>query len=254
MLLSSAKKGQTPYKTFIMYGFVVWCLGALVGAEPTWSNATMQETFMRRAITLAKHAKAAGGAPYGALIADPTQAKVLAEGRNHVQNNPIWHGEMDSIDQLSRLINGSVVDVAGGLELYTTAEPCPMCMGAIAWSGFGRVYFGTSIPFIMSQNQSQINIRAADIVAATSFRDIIVSGGLLHEETDLLYSNTNIGTHGHQHDEHGKHAHEHEYSSFYRNSEGDGNRPAQAAAALPRRLRRVNSEVPGSGLGTDTDM
>ena len=89
---------------------------------------------MRRAIVLAREAEAAGGEPYGALIADASGA-IVAEGRNHASNNPLWHGETSAIANLSRLINTSVYDVAGNLTLYTTAEPCPMCMGAILWSG-----------------------------------------------------------------------------------------------------------------------
>ena len=45
---------------------------------------------MRRCIELAKEAVAAGGAPYGALIADPASGKIVVEGRNHAAMNPIW--------------------------------------------------------------------------------------------------------------------------------------------------------------------
>ena len=96
---------------------------------------------MRRAIVLAREAEAAGGEPYGALIADAS-GTIVAEGRNHASNNPLWHGETSAIANLSRLINTSVYDVAGNLTLYTTAEPCPMCMGAILWSGFAAVVYG----------------------------------------------------------------------------------------------------------------
>jgi tRNA(Arg) A34 adenosine deaminase TadA len=93
-------------------------------------SARTMEHLMRRAIVLAREAEAAGGEPYGALIADASGA-IVAEGRNHASNNPLWHGETSAIANLSRLINTSVYDVAGNLTLYTTAEPCPMCMGAI---------------------------------------------------------------------------------------------------------------------------
>ena len=53
------------------------------------------------------------------------------------------HGEMDAINRLSDLLNASggasVYKVAPTLELYTSAEPCPMCAAAISWSLFGRV-------------------------------------------------------------------------------------------------------------------
>jgi tRNA(adenine34) deaminase len=151
------------------------------------SNATMQARFMRRAIELALEGEAAGNDPYGALIADPTRGAIVAEGSNHATHNPIWHGEMSAIANLSALSAASVYAVAGELELYTTAEPCPMCMAAIGWSGFGAVLFGTSIPFIIGQGQAQINVRAAEIAAHTPMHNITLVGGVLANETNPLY-------------------------------------------------------------------
>ena len=52
-------------------------------------------------------------------------------------------------------------DIAPSLVLITTAEPCPMCAGAIEWAGFAAVYYGSSIPFISSQKQNQVGPAAA---------------------------------------------------------------------------------------------
>lgn len=144
---------------------------------------------MRRCIQLAEEAQAAGGSPYGALIADPTRGIIVVEGSNHAAHNPIWHGEMAAINNLSQVLppNKSVYSVASGLELYTTAEPCSMCMSAISWSGFGRVIYGTSIPYIASQGLNQIEIRATDVAKATSFHNISVIGGVLSNVTNQLY-------------------------------------------------------------------
>eukprot|EP00937_MAST-01D_sp_MAST-1D-sp2_P006137 g6137.t1 len=133
----------------------------------------MQERFMRRAIELALDAERLGGDPYGALIADPTKGVIVAEGHNHAAHNPIWHGEMAAIANLSALqsANESVYAVAGNLELYTTAEPCPMCMSAIEWAGFGAVVYGASIPFVTSTGRKQIQVRATDI-RARSAKDV----------------------------------------------------------------------------------
>jgi tRNA(Arg) A34 adenosine deaminase TadA len=105
---------------------------------------------------------------------------------------------MDAINVLSAKVK-NVYDVAPNLELYTSAEPCPMCMSAILWSGFGRVYYGTSIAHLEEQHLDQIDIRAQYVAnAATSFRKVEIIGGLLSNETDPLY------------DQHGFH-HDHKY-------------------------------------------
>ena len=100
--------------------------------QQQWSNETQQARFMRRCVELADEAVDLGGAPFGCLIADPASGgRVLVEGRNHAGRNPIWHGEMDAIDSLAQFLKPQRVrDVAPSLELYTTAEPCAMCMGA----------------------------------------------------------------------------------------------------------------------------
>lgn len=142
---------------------------------------------MRRCIQLAREAEAKGGGPYGALIVDPALGAIVAEGRNHAGQNPIWHGEMAAITNLSMVLqNRSVYEAAPRLELYTSAEPCPMCMSAITWSGFGRVVYGTSIPFIAAHGGMQINIRATEVVASSN-KHIEVQGGVLANETDPLY-------------------------------------------------------------------
>ena len=202
------------------------------------SNRTMQEYFMRRAISLALDAQSKGSDPYGALIADPVAGRVVAEGRNHASHNPIWHGEMAAIANLSALSKQSVYTIAGELELYTTAEPCPMCMAAIGWSGFGAVLYGTSIPFIAAQGHDQINVRATDIAARTPMHNITVVGGVLEQECNQLYvagqggSATSRALRGVAHDS--AHRHSHDHSGAYE---------LAATAELNDRLGRVISDI-----------
>eukprot|EP00658_Telonema_sp_P-2_P065203 TRINITY_DN54507_c0_g1_i1.p1 TRINITY_DN54507_c0_g1~~TRINITY_DN54507_c0_g1_i1.p1 ORF type:complete len:208 (-),score=24.76 TRINITY_DN54507_c0_g1_i1:309-932(-) len=170
-----------------------------------WSNRTMQESYMHIALGLAQEAIASGGAPYGALIADPGSDQVVAIGRNHAGQNPIWHGEIAAITNLSTWLNETgrrTVDVAPSLELYTTAEPCPMCMSAIAWSGFGRVVYGTSIPFIEHHGGKQIGLRATEVAAravAGGLETTRVVGGVLAPLTNQLYLNASIEMLSHRH-------------------------------------------------------
>ena len=175
-------------------------------ASARWSNRSEQQMYMRRAIQLAIDTTAAQSR-YAALIVDPSCGEVLAQGSNHAAQDPIWHGEMAAIANLSRILkprNVSVYTAAPSLELYTTAEPCPMCMSAIVWSGFGRVVYGTSIPYIESQGHEQIGIRAAQVlgalqttriewlvvqVAQATTKNVSVVGGVLAQETNKLYRN-----------------------------------------------------------------
>ena len=115
---------------------------------------------------------------------------IVAEGANAASLNPIWHGEMMAITNLSQRSPGvSVYELAPKLDLYTSAEPCPMCAGAIAWSGFRSVVYGTSIQYITQQGQEQIDISAEHVFSKTPFHNITTVGGVLHEETDKLYQN-----------------------------------------------------------------
>jgi tRNA(Arg) A34 adenosine deaminase TadA len=76
---------------------------------------------------------------------------------------------------------------AAGLVLYTTAEPCPMCMAAILWAGIGTVVFGTDIPTLVRCGWGQIDIRAEEVAKRTPFTECRLVGGVLREECDALF-------------------------------------------------------------------
>ena len=139
------------------------------------------EQYMRKAIRLAgnnpKH-------PFGALVVDPKRGVVVAEGWNRSVLNPTWHGEMDAINKCAS--TNAKIDWTK-LTLYTTAEPCAMCQGAVAWTGISRVVFGSSIPFLKSLNWWSIDIRAEDLARRVAFRSCAVVGGVLEEECNKLF-------------------------------------------------------------------
>mmetsp|Transcript_4487 Transcript_4487/g.11454 ORF Transcript_4487/g.11454 Transcript_4487/m.11454 type:complete len:201 (-) Transcript_4487:270-872(-) len=181
----------------VMAAVVALGAGAPVGTNheqaAPWSNATRTAFFMRQAIGLAKEAVREGGAPFGALIVDPVEDAVVVVGKNHAGQNPLWHGEMDAMNALAaQLAPRPVFGNAGGLELYTTAEPCPMCAAAVVWSGFGRVVFGSSIAYLETYGTHQMNITATAVVASADFGSTVVDGGVLHNETDPLYTNLSM--------------------------------------------------------------
>jgi guanine deaminase len=99
----------------------------------------MAEEFMRRAIALAlENIRSAQGGPFGALIVK--DGRVLAEGTNRVTttNDPTAHSEIVAIREACRTLGTFQLS---GCDLYTTCEPCPMCLGAIYWARPARVFY-----------------------------------------------------------------------------------------------------------------
>jgi tRNA(Arg) A34 adenosine deaminase TadA len=97
------------------------------------------ERHLRRAIALAAEARAAGDMPYGSLLVGPA-GEVLAEDRNTVltERDIAAHPELKLARWAARQLDA---DAARGTTMYTSCQPCPMCTGAIARSGLGRVVF-----------------------------------------------------------------------------------------------------------------
>ena len=82
------------------------------------------------------------GGPFGSVIV--RDGKVVGRGHNRVllNHDPTCHGEMEAIRDACR--NLGTHDLSGAI-LYTTAEPCPMCMGGILWANIRKVYYGCTI-------------------------------------------------------------------------------------------------------------
>jgi tRNA(adenine34) deaminase len=138
------------------------------------------EVHMRGAIRLAGNNPKY---PFAALLVDE-QKGVVAEGWNRSVQNPTWHGEMDAINKCAAA--NPKIDWTK-LTLYTTAEPCAMCQGAVAWAGIKRVVFGSSIPFLKSLNWWAIDIRAEELARLAAFRECVVVGGVLEEDCNKLF-------------------------------------------------------------------
>jgi tRNA(Arg) A34 adenosine deaminase TadA len=100
----------------------------------------MSSPFMARAIQLAiENVRSGQGGPFGAVVVK--DGSVIAEGVNQVTltNDPTAHAEVLAIRQACQKVGFFELK---GCELYTSCEPCPMCLGAIYWARFSRVYFG----------------------------------------------------------------------------------------------------------------
>lgn len=99
--------------------------------------------YMKMAIREAEKGIRAGhGGPFGSVIVK--DGKVISKGHNHViqKQDATCHGEMEAIRKASKKLHS--FDLSG-CELYTTGEPCPMCLGAILWSNISKVYYGCNV-------------------------------------------------------------------------------------------------------------
>lgn len=102
------------------------------------------EKFMRRAIELSEIAgiKEKTGGVFGSVIVKDN--KIIAEGYNQVvkHNDPTWHGEMQAIREACKKLKSPHLE---GCVLYTSAEPCPMCLATAYWAHLDHIYYAAHI-------------------------------------------------------------------------------------------------------------
>jgi tRNA(adenine34) deaminase len=123
--------------------------------------------------------------PFGAVIV--RDGAVIARGRNLGKTNgdPTAHGEMMAIRHCLAEHGSAALR---GSTLYTSGEPCAMCMGAILWCHFGRLVFAASVDQLATKI-NQIMISSGQIAAAAPFAPIAITGGVLADEAMQLFAN-----------------------------------------------------------------
>jgi len=101
----------------------------------------IKNKFMLRAIELSRSSVRLGGGPFGCVIVKNN--KIIAEGCNEVTvlNDPTAHAEIVTIRKACKNINDFNLK---GSEIYTSCEPCPMCLSAIYWSHIDKIYYGNT--------------------------------------------------------------------------------------------------------------
>lgn len=100
-----------------------------------------KKDFMRKAIALSIENVKNGGGPFGAVIVKDNE--IIATGVNRVTANhdPTAHAEVSAIRAACKKLN--TFDLSG-CEIYTSCEPCPMCLGAIYWAHLDKIYYGNN--------------------------------------------------------------------------------------------------------------
>lgn len=137
--------------------------------------------YMRRAIEIARGNP---DAPFGCVIADGETGEILAEGLNDVEKSPILHGETAAV---INLFDGRSDVDPSTLVLYTTAEPCPMCSGAILWSGIPSVVLGTCLETLKRLGRPLVDLPCEEVSRRASFDGFEVTYGVLEGECDALF-------------------------------------------------------------------
>ena len=122
-------------------------------------------------------------APFAAVLVDRRSGEIVASGVNQSSSNPTLHGEIAAINDYAAR-EGRDWDQ---LTLYTTAEPCCMCQGAILWAGIDEVVYGTSITELQRIGWRQIDIGAQEVAARSWNPELAIFGGVRASECDQLF-------------------------------------------------------------------
>lgn len=122
--------------------------------------------------------------PFGAVIIDARDGGVVAIGHNRTADGPIWHGEIDALHNASADLSSHEWR---HMHLYTTAEPCCMCQGAILWAGISTVFYGTSIATLRKLGWHQFDLSAAEVTERASWASCSITGGVLAAECDVMF-------------------------------------------------------------------
>lgn len=127
--------------------------------------------------------------PFGALIVETATGKTLMRALNAVrpENDPSSHAELRTVRKATRKLKQTSLH---GYTLYTTCEPCPMCMANALWAGLDRVVYGATIEDA-NKHCRQIRISATE-VAQRSDMSCIVDGPILRDACYALFTHPNM--------------------------------------------------------------
>lgn len=152
-------------------------------AAPAPRTGTGHERFMWLAV---EQARRNPRWPFGAVIVHTRTGEVLARGVNTGDDSPLLHGEVVAMnDYVRRQGNQGWADTT----LYTTGEPCSMCMSAMAWADLRRVVWASSIDEIRRTDVIQIDLTARQVAASARsfYTPELLLGGVLADHTNHLF-------------------------------------------------------------------
>lgn len=154
------------------------------------NGSEFDERFLRRSFEVARRAISHGNHPFGAILVDAS-GKVLLEAENGYMpsHDGTAHAERLLASQACTTINAAVLR---GATMYSSAEPCAMCAGAIYWAGIGRLVYGLSEHRLRELTGNHPENPTLDLpcreVFASGQRSIEVIGPLLEDEAAAVHA------------------------------------------------------------------
>jgi tRNA(Arg) A34 adenosine deaminase TadA len=152
-------------------------------------DISVDKKMLRAALQVAQRSFDKGNLPFGCILVDP-EGEILAEGENTVitANDSIGHCEINLVHHLAGKFDPAFLQLC---SVYASTEPCPMCTGAIFWSGIGRIVFALSKEAYHSiantSDPAHIFDLSAEKLLSFGKREVKVSGPLLEKEASMLY-------------------------------------------------------------------
>lgn len=143
---------------------------------------------LRAAITLSRTARDRGDSPYGALLVDDRGTTLaVAENTQVTAGDCTGHAELNLLRDVSRRFDRAML---ARCTVYASGEPCPMCAGAIYWSGVGRVVYALGIPTMIALAGDGVDelVLSCREVLARGMRSITVVGPMLEDEARKVFT------------------------------------------------------------------
>jgi tRNA(adenine34) deaminase len=178
-------RNSDPYSPLSVIDFSMEPPKAFLSQQRKIDGERMEELIRFTAKTLVT----ATPVPFGALIVDTVSGTELVRGVNAVrsENDPSSHAELRTVRKATRKLKQISLR---GYTLYTTCEPCPMCMANALWAGMDRVVYGATIADA-SKHCRQIHVPAKEVLRRSDM-SCVVDGPVLRAECYALFTHPNM--------------------------------------------------------------
>ena len=147
------------------------------------SQPTTESDWMKLAIAKTREGIAAGQSPFGAIIVKDGSEVATTHNTVWRDTDPTAHAEVNCLRSAARAL--ATIDLKG-CTMYSTCEPCPMCLAAIHWAKVDRVVFGATIDDAAEAGFCELHV-AAETLTEMGRSPLKVESGLLREECAALF-------------------------------------------------------------------